>query len=250
MKDCTKVKLDCLLRLKEVARSYAGLPMACHEIDKMPHTGIRSKPSKGISFRVQCAKQSRRKRLFWTVEWVLPESRHITNISETELIQDSYVKLSAQKSQSSRKRKAEESNHSFDTGEDQDVSAEVGNTMMGELIPEPPKATDTVSNTFFYLHQPLARSRTLALINLAPDSSLAAAVRGRVLLEFPTIYVLSYPPSDLPAGYVCHGDRITTLQDDQDIQPSVVDSGNHDSRPSMSLDPATIIETLQKDLAG
>ncbi|KAL9110206.1 MAG: hypothetical protein Q9227_005267 [Pyrenula ochraceoflavens] len=54
---------------------------------------------------------------------------------------------------------------------------------------------------YFYLHQTVSRGNIKRLIPLEPNKSIAEAVRGRVLLEFPTIYVLVNGPHNLPEGF-------------------------------------------------
>ena len=59
----------------------------------------------------------------------------------------------------------------------------------------------------FHLHHPSLPSRHPVLIPLPPDAKLATALTNRLVLEFPTIYVLpSKPDGTLPEGLVSEED--------------------------------------------
>ena len=69
------------------------------------------------------------------------------------------------------------------------------------IIPPPKEAFN------FYLHHPSLPSRHPVLIPLPPDARLATALTNRLVLEFPTIYVLpSKPDGTLPEGLVSEED--------------------------------------------
>lgn len=54
-------------------------------------------------------------------------------------------------------------------------------------------------NLYFYLHRPRTTSTKPILIPLPPSATLAAVLRGRAVLEFPTIYLLLQSPETLLA---------------------------------------------------
>lgn len=54
----------------------------------------------------------------------------------------------------------------------------------------------------FYLHAPRLPSPQPVLIPLRHDCTLSANLRNHLVLEFPTIYVLESPPSELPDDYI------------------------------------------------
>ncbi|EEH47270.2 uncharacterized protein PADG_03368 [Paracoccidioides brasiliensis Pb18] len=63
----------------------------------------------------------------------------------------------------------------------------------------PPALPQQKQNHYFYLHRPQSRSRVPVLIPLATESvTLSDALRSRVVLEFPTFYVLPWAPKELP----------------------------------------------------
>ena len=85
-----------------------------------------------------------------------------------------------------------------------------GNT--GAIQPAPSDAAPVTEqapsvNLTFYLHHPSLPSRHPVLIPLPPDAQLATSLTNRIVLEFPTIYVLhNQPDGKMPAGYVSEED--------------------------------------------
>lgn len=62
---------------------------------------------------------------------------------------------------------------------------------------------------YFYLHRPYTPSSCpKVLIPLHPGGTLSVLLRNRVLLEFPTIYALSSPPTNLPDEFMLESDYL------------------------------------------
>jgi HIT zinc finger len=74
--------------------------------------------------------------------------------------------------------------------------------------PEPPSPMSynsypPSSGYYFYLQRPhTPSSKQRVVIPLHPSAPLSALLRDRVVLEFPTIYVLSSPPTLLPKAFI------------------------------------------------
>jgi hypothetical protein len=77
--------------------------------------------------------------------------------------------------------------------------------------PEPRPTTEDVETArqssppierHFYILRPRTPGPSRVLIPLSNLSTLSASLKGREVLEFPTIYVLSEPPSALPQGFI------------------------------------------------
>ncbi len=66
------------------------------------------------------------------------------------------------------------------------------------------KASDRsyVLSLHYYLLKPHTSTSSYVLIPIPPTDTLLTCLRDRVVLEFPTIYVLSEPPTALPGGFV------------------------------------------------
>ena len=66
---------------------------------------------------------------------------------------------------------------------------------------QPPQRTPTLNRQIhLYLHRPRTPTKHPVLIPLSTASSLAAALKNRTVLEFPTIYALPYSPQRLSGG--------------------------------------------------
>lgn len=118
------------------------------------------------------------------------------------------------------KRKREESEFNADhitEGENQNISIATGPSepaALPTLAHTPPQSEDSPAiipapkeDFSFYLHHPSLPSRHPVLIPLPPDAKLATALTNRLVLEFPTIYVLpGKTDGTLPEGLVSEED--------------------------------------------
>ncbi|MCJ1342052.1 hypothetical protein MMC31_000232 [Peltigera leucophlebia] len=93
-------------------------------------------------------------------------------------------------------------------------------TVSSNSAPEKQRLNNSApSNTplhFFLLH-PSIPSRSRVLIPLPPEASLATHLKNKVVLEFPTIYALKYPPEKLPTGFITEDDYYKTQMKDGDF---------------------------------
>lgn len=123
-----------------------------------------------------------------------------------------------------------------------------------------PKSSSDVE-VAFYLHHPSLPSRHPVLIPLSPTAILATALTNRLVLEFPTIYVLQ-PQSDgkLPEGYISEDEffrkakkeLVHELEEgevgDDDREESREDRRRLEGNPE--VDERRLTEVLGKDLNG
>lgn len=115
----------------------------------------------------------------------------------------------------------------------------------------------------FYLVKPHTSSTRCVLIPLPPDSTLAACLRDRVVLEFPTIQVLSKSPESLPSGFQLEDDYLDDFSKEQGeldellatVQPSLALTLKNEHRVAQStkcldedFDDKKILEVLKRDL--
>lgn len=69
---------------------------------------------------------------------------------------------------------------------------------------------------FFYLVKPRTSGKQKVLIPLSPTAYLFTCLQHQVVLEFPTVQVLSLPPSTLPAGFVLEDEYLAKFKAQQD----------------------------------
>ena len=122
------------------------------------------------------------------------------------------------------------------------------------IVPAPKEDFD------FYLHHPSLPSRHPVLIPLPPDAKLATALTNRLVLEFPTIYVLpSKPDGTLPEGLVSEEDFFASAKKELIAEVGEEDSlvggfeGDVEERRADDLEDGEVnegrlLEVLGKDL--
>ncbi|KAK2744848.1 hypothetical protein FQN57_004172 [Myotisia sp. PD_48] len=114
---------------------------------------------------------------------------------------------------------------------------------------------DTNRKAYIYLHRPQTRGATPVLIPISSSSTLADVLRERVVLEFPTFYVLEQPVDELPAGkYILEEQYLLENQSEEDHQNeesnSIVNNENihEDDKDLSDIDELKVLEVLRRDL--
>ncbi|KAJ6036748.1 hypothetical protein N7540_001027 [Penicillium herquei] len=116
---------------------------------------------------------------------------------------------------------------------------------------------------YFYLHRPRTRSKHPVLVPLAPLATLAAVLRERTVLEFPTIYVLSDSPEKLmeekdTPSFILEEEYIRTGGPEDDAEKTAeTESEDTDNGTSglagssidlQNVDEEKVMEVLKQDL--
>jgi hypothetical protein len=123
----------------------------------------------------------------------------------------------------------------------------------GDQIQLKPGTADDVGN-FFYLLKPHTSGAQKVLIPLSPTDSLQNCLRNQVVLEFPTIQVLSHPPVALPSNFILEDDYLDKSKKERDemqrlvadIEDPMVENFKAEPIPNAS----DILATLEKDISG
>lgn len=121
----------------------------------------------------------------------------------------------------------------------------------------------------FYLVKPHTSSTRRVLIPLAPMAQLSTCLRGRTVLEFPSIQLLSTAPDALPAQFQLEADYLEEARREQQeldellktVQPPPaggMPTGDGDSDGTAGaratsiaeLDDSKILEVLRRDLGS
>ena len=131
--------------------------------------------------------------------------------------------------------------------------------------PEPPTSTSESSRPTsppslkFYLHHPSLPSKMPVLIPLPSDATLATTLTNRLVLEFPTIYVLpQHQENGLPDGFISEDDYFAAakkdlIEDALELEDTVeeinVFSGEtRDGLEEGEVHEGRLLEVLGKDL--
>ena len=150
---------------------------------------------------------SRKKdQLLWTVEWVHPDgSSRLGSCNANQSISDAYKLLLKHLGSDKDVIKPESKGvrglwpgSAPERGEDVSVSITENTESSTIGISGTPEKDDF----YFYLHLPRQPSRRPVLMSLMFDAPPSSFLRGQVIVEYPTIYVLGKAPTDLPSRFV------------------------------------------------
>lgn len=230
----------------------------------------------------------RHKCLSWTVEWISATAeKTIRNALETYPICEAYDRafpLPRQDRPSTEVKKETEASQEEPSTEEKPMTTEVPdapaptttttdtqptNPPNQESTQQPTAETEEQNptlpitphrNLYFYLHRPRTATKKPVLVPLPPLAKLASVLRGRTVLEFPSIYALPDSPETILAAkesspfileeeYLCTatpeelgeiGEATESEQEGTTNDVSGVDLGHVDERK--------VLEVLKQDL--
>ncbi|OJJ77250.1 hypothetical protein ASPBRDRAFT_50184 [Aspergillus brasiliensis CBS 101740] len=227
--------------------------------------------------------------LIWTVEWILADGeKKMRNCSEMAPIADSYDRVvplpkeegDEQNQKQAGDEKPEETPESKTEEQKQQQPQDASSTTAPKLAPttEPTQPTDTSNaqleaseatpttsdslpltphrDLYFYLHRPRTATKQPVLAPLPPAISIAAALRGHTVLEFPTIYVLPDSPDTIRAQeyakYILEEEYLRTHESPEESSEDTGDADDAQLPPGaidlQGVDESKVLEVLQKDL--
>ncbi|KAK3707502.1 Box C/D snoRNA accumulation [Vermiconidia calcicola] len=112
-----------------------------------------------------------------------------------------------------------------------------------------------------YLLKPATASKRIVIIPLQPQATLTEALKGQIVQEFPTIYVLPEAPNTLPANFMLEADylhmvaRSARFQVRPDTSNSAATAGidmrkeDNSRNEDRELDAKSILDMLKRDIA-
>ncbi|PYH73019.1 uncharacterized protein BO88DRAFT_441505 [Aspergillus vadensis CBS 113365] len=226
---------------------------------------------------------SRNQCLVWTVEWILSDGeKRMRNCSEMAPVADSYDRVvpvpkeegsDEQDQKQTGDEKPAETPESKTEQQPQDATTTATEpasateptqpTDTPTAQPEASEATPTSDvlpltphrDFYFYLHRPRTATKQPVLAPLPPKITIAAALRGHTVLEFPTIYVLPDSPDTIRAQedskYILEEEYLRTHQSPEESSEDTGDAD--DTLPPgaidlQGVDESKVLEVLQKDL--
>ena len=135
---------------------------------------------------------------------------------------------------------------------------EAEDTIDSSMAESDQQAQATPSQTHFYLLKPLTTSNRRVLIPLDSTATLTACLKGRTVLEYPTIYVLGDGPETLPAGYQLEESYTKGFKAEQREVDELLDQSKQlvggavqpPEGKEKPLDADSILDMLQRDLGG
>jgi hypothetical protein len=94
-------------------------------------------------------------------------------------------------------------------------SLDRSDSTMWEVITTTKPGTADNAGNHYYLVKPRTHCTQKVLIPLSPFDTLSKCLHQQVILEFPSIEVLSKPPSELPSNYILENDYLGKFKTEQ-----------------------------------
>ncbi|KAF2842421.1 hypothetical protein M501DRAFT_1013764 [Patellaria atrata CBS 101060] len=201
--------------------------------------------------------------IMWTVEWSHQDrGRDLDRVREDIPLVKAYADHLHSKLILSKKRKRDStevvdnpssSNTRKESLTPHDTSAKEQSPKTCEDI------TSIVQKMYFYLVKPRTSGSKDVLIPVQSSEPLSQCLKDRTILEFPTIFALQYPPTDLPEPYVLEKAYLEqSRQDMVELQQIVAEADSssllndhHSQTPNDSkniLNSQKILQVLKQDV--
>lgn len=184
--------------------------------------------SKYVScLQVSCgnADCGRQKCLNWSVEWILPNHKKVArNCVESSTLADAYDRVSPPPRDESTGHVRVQVHEQVPGHGQESTQVEFENIQEDSMSPSQQldsskqlgsnqSASEEITphrDVYFYLHRPRTATKQPVLIPLVPNMTFTTALRGRTVLEFPTIYVLP----DSPRGLLTEKSHLFLLEEE------------------------------------
>jgi hypothetical protein len=149
---------------------------------------------------------NRHKCLLWTVEWILENgSKVLGNCQETRTIREAFANAVGK-----RKMRNQQSSAVKRTIIAEDLEPKSISESQQDSSSNSAAFSEQVSNVehHFYLHRPNLPSNVRCVIPLMPDAIIRDVILHKVLVEFPTIFVLSVSKEKLREPFITEEEYI------------------------------------------
>ncbi|KAJ5242694.1 Zinc finger HIT-type [Penicillium citrinum] len=225
--------------------------------------------------------------LSWSIEWISPSGeKFVKNCLETGILCEAYnrafplpkeerpVSKSAEEHDDQKKDNRSslgQSNipPSNDTTTTTDIAkeqpAQSSTSDLAETSTEKPEENEPnlpivpYRDVYFYLHRPRTTSKKPVLVPISPSATLGSILRGRTVLEFPTIFTLSECAEKLigengESRFILEEEYLRTADPaelgDKSPGQDLLETGNDEDTESglQNLDEKKVLEVLKQDL--
>ena len=246
-----------------------GVPHRTKFGEEVQARGIRLiRAPEGLSRREQNKSAWKANNISWTIEWLAyTGNRRLQNFPEGRTPMDAFTACFGKKGLS-RKRKRDE--NASPESKDQVEAATDAETMhpgnegneddntqqptpqadaTQEGLEEEKRSKKASHDLHFYLHRPQTSSNLKCLIPIDPNATWKEILKGRTLLEHPTVYIREEPPDRLPNPFILEQEYVVEHGEDVVVPPeaSLDPRIEAESLPS-TLDSGKILEVLKADL--
>lgn len=231
---------------------------ARRDVETQQRTSIVLKAPPGMSRALQNKSKwdNRHKCLLWTVEWILEDgSKVYGNCQETRTITEAFANAVGKRMMRSQQKGVSKTWVSTQSLESESATENQNNSTLHST--SHPVSTSNTEN-HFYLHRPNLPSDVKAVIPLQPDAVIKDAICDRVLIEFPTIFVLRVSQENLQNPFITeeeylkqNGSGSPTTMSEALQQRSTANENDQDLtgfESTLKLDGEKLAEALQNDL--
>ena len=216
----------------------------------------------GLSRRKQNKSTWKGNSISWTMEWLAHTGEtRLQNVPETRTVLEGFTSCFGKKGLS-KKRKRDSNTKSErveaaadipqmqetnDDGTVQQPTPPAGALQDDNGGPAKPKLVSP--ELHFYLHRPQTSSKLKCLIPIESNSTWKEVLKGRTLLEHPTVYVREEPPDELQKPFVLEQVYLKDHGEDVVVSAETQLESTRESDPALSaLDSHKILEVLKADL--
>lgn len=211
----------------------------------------------------------KQKCLIWAVEWIGPDGeRKIRTCLESCHVAEAYDRFYPLPKQERKKEQEQEQTQQKSeppTEQEQQPQPEPSKTEEPATQPQPTEqqsestpAITSHRDVYFYLHRPRTPTKQPVLIPLAPAMTLTSALRGRTVLEFPTVYIIPDSPDTIRAEdkengrFLLEDEYLQTIGPEKE-EESTGQQGQDDAQDQAAVDlgqvdEKKVLEVLKQDL--
>ncbi|KAL9096850.1 MAG: hypothetical protein Q9165_000814 [Trypethelium subeluteriae] len=107
--------------------------------------------------------------------------------------------------------------------------------------------SSSVKGLHFYLHKTHTRGAQIVLIPLAASNTVLASLKNRIIVEFPTIYVLPYPQEQLPSEYITEAEYFKRRRADNSAAGFANDETQGAPGHATGMDEADSVRSVQSE---
>lgn len=246
-------------------RRYGGPPKTKFETEVQAQNIKLIRAPEGISRRKQNKSTWKGNNISWTIEWLAyTGDRRLQNLPDSRTVFDGFAACFGKKGLSrKRKRDSNESSerrekvNSMGDNLEQKESQNDGNaqqpTPPDDAVQENPRIASNTKrpseDLYFYLHRPQTSSKLKCLIPLDQSSTWKEVLKGRTLLEHPTIYVREEPPDKLQDPFILECDYLQNHGADVVVPLALqLESTKEADQVPTTLDSNKVLEVLKADL--
>lgn len=185
--------------------------------------------------------------LMWTVEWLWDGEKRVMNVTETKRIGQTFVGCFGKRA--GRKRKRHDEGRIGEEKDDHDPSEQQAKNENSPGSQKEETTQSPLEGLLFYLHRPQTSSKLKCLVPVEPTSTWKEVLKGRTVLEFPTIHVREEAPDHLPAPFILERDYLEQHGEDVVVKTVLQPTLPNEPDPTQpTLDSNKVLEVLKQDL--